>query len=184
MQVLCQRMDFGEWYPEAVADPEKRLEQSHYPKPQGLRTGKHNGRTHSQPRESWTSQPLGCRGDHSGGVGAGELEKRASRRCRMTVGRKPRTAEAAVHTLLSLPPPTPSVPISRRLPVAAHLPGREVQNQSRSRTQRLCHCGRGSLQLQGGGGPKQSRDLELRPRCPQLRTLLLWRLHSCGLFEH
>lgn len=29
--------------------------------------GNHNGRTHPQPRERWTSQPLNCRGDHGGG---------------------------------------------------------------------------------------------------------------------
>ena len=39
------------------------------PLPEAPKTwmGTHNGRTHPQPREKWTSQPLSCRGDHSGG---------------------------------------------------------------------------------------------------------------------
>ena len=39
------------------------------PLPEAPKTwmGTHNGRTHPQPREKWTSQPLSCRGDHSCG---------------------------------------------------------------------------------------------------------------------
>lgn len=68
MQGLCQRMGFGDSDLETTADTEECLNQSQYPKPRRVRMGNHNGRTHPQPWERWTSQPLGCRGDHSGGA--------------------------------------------------------------------------------------------------------------------
>lgn len=33
VQGLCQRMGFGDWDLEVIADPKEWLNQSHYPKP-------------------------------------------------------------------------------------------------------------------------------------------------------
>lgn len=91
-----------------------------------------------------------------------EMEKLDSCRYRMTAGRKPGTAKAAVHTLPFIPPSTPSlIPTCRWLQGAAHLTVRETQKPCRPRTHRLRHWRCEVFHCRGG--PRQSRGPELRP---------------------
>lgn len=96
----------------------------------------------------WRGQPQG------GKRGSGKLEKRALSQCRMTARRKPRTTEAGRSHLLFSSSSHPfssshqSPVTGRRSPAGAR--GAETVPIT---DQRLCHCGRGSLQLQRGAGP-------------------------------
>lgn len=131
VQGLYQRKGFGEWDLGATTDPGELLNQSRYPKPQRLRLGNHDGRTHPQPGKRWThiSTPrLRRRPQSSGeeaGVSIGEMSSLPvqddSGGCRSY---SPFSSSSQPFSYSHQP----------RLPVATHLLGREVQSQNRSGT--------------------------------------------------
>ena len=88
--------------------PRRMPEPIPLPEAPKTRKGNHNGRTHPQPREKWTCELLGCRGDHSGGAGV-KITGEITSPVQDDSGGKPETAEATIHTLSSLPPPTSSL---------------------------------------------------------------------------